>query len=599
MLRCLRRCFSLLPWHLRGWWLALVPLSVVSAAGEAAGAGAVYLLIEVLSDPARAAELPVVSSIVRFLPRADTTVLVLWLTGLVAAFYLLKNAFLAAFLYLQFRLFHGTRAALARALFDGYLDSPYALHLRRSSAELIHRVTDGAHRMVNLVLGAAVAGLSEILVVVGILTVLVATSPLIALIAVTGIAGVLVTLVWLTQRRVFALGEQEIGLRKQALRTLQEALEGMKEIRIFGREDLYRKRFAGEQGVLARLGALHQFLEQAPRLVIESLFVVATVLVVALLAGGGRDSLEVVPLLGLYAYAGFRVIPSCNRLLLHLNNFWYGSASVDDLYQDFRSFRPGGEATSAAAAAPLSFHREIAFERITYAYEPGRQPILSQVTFVICRGESLGIVGATGAGKSTLVDLLLGLLEPTDGRITVDGVDIRRRLRAWRQKIGYVPQTIFLTDDTLRRNIAFGLTAEEIDEARVAAAIRLARLDDLVASLPKGLDTVLGERGVRLSGGQRQRVAIARALYHDPELLIFDEATSALDGRAEQELGEALRTLRGKKTLLVVAHRLSTIRSCDRLVFLRHGRVEGRGTYEELARHNPAFSRTVGLTRHG
>ena len=609
MLRLLRQCLQLLPPRRRAAWAALVPVSGLSAAAEAAGAGAVYLLIAALTDPARVAENPTLAALLARLPGPEGSGRLVALTALVAGYYLLKNAWLAAVLYLQQRLAFGTQADLAKALFERYLEAPYDFHLRRDSAALVHRVTEGVRRVVGLVMAPAVAALSEALVVAGILAVLIAASPWVTLAAVAALSALLAALVALTRRRFLALGEREIALGKRALATVGQALDGIKEIRVFGRERHYRERFAAEQEELARVTARHRFLEHVPRFLIESLFVAATLLVVLLLAGRGGGFTRIVPLLGLYAYAGFRIIPSFNRILMHVNSIWYGAASVADLRADLVELpaeadspaaapRPAAAAAAGGGAPPAPFTDGVAFERVTFAYDP-RRPVLREVGFRVRRGESVALVGATGAGKSTLVDLLLGLLVPTGGRITADGADVRADLAAWRRRIGYVPQAVFLADDSLRRNVAFGIADGEIDGARLAAAVERSGLGEVAAGLPAGLDTAIGERGVRLSGGQRQRVAIARALYHDPELLVFDEATSALDAHAEGELAAALAALHGEKTLLVVAHRLSTIRSCDRVVYLRAGRVAASGTFAELARDEPSFRRTVGIAEGG
>jgi ATP-binding cassette subfamily C protein len=237
----------------------------------------------------------------------------------------------------------------------------------------------------------------------------------------------------------------------------------------------------------------------------------------------------------------------------------------------------------------VPFRHRLRLEGVSYAYDRDSPAILQRVDLDVSRGECVAIVGATGVGKTTLVDLVLGLIEPTEGRITVDGVAIADNLAAWRRHIGYVPQEAFLFDDTLRRNIAFGIPDVEIDEARVIGAVRVAQLGEFVTRLPAGLDTWIGERGLRLSGGERQRVSIARALYRDPDMLVFDEATSSLDPGTEQALTRAIEQLRGQKTLLVIAHRLTTVERADRLVVLSAGRIEAIGAYQDLARSSPAF----------
>ncbi|MEM7481912.1 MAG: ATP-binding cassette domain-containing protein [Acidobacteriota bacterium] len=589
-LRLLRKSLLLLPERRRWQWAGLVPFSVAAAGAEAAGAAAVFLLIALLSEPAQAARWeerwPALSAL---LP-SGTAAPIAWGAALLAGFYLAKNAFLGLVIYLQNRLFQHTAADLARSLLTRYLSAPYSFHLRRSSAELIHRVTEGCHRVVNLVLGATVAGVTEALVVLGILAVLIATSPWATLITLAALGSVMALLLLLLRRRFTTLGRREIALRKEALGTVQDTLEGLKEIRIFGREGHFFELFSRDQHSIAQTVTRLRFLEQLPRLAIESLFIGATLVAVMVVAGGGERVGEMVPLLGLYAYAGFRIIPSFNRMIMHANNFWYGTSSVDDLAQDL--LPTPFPAAPESEGEEIPFRHHLVLEEVSYAYDRG--PILDRLNLTLEHGGTVGIVGSTGGGKSTLVDLLLGLHEPSSGRILADGVNIRRGLASWRRRIGYVPQKIFLLDDSLRRNIAFAVQDEAIDPERLRQALRLAGLDRLVEELPEGLATRLGEGGVRLSGGQRQRVAIARALYPDPELLIFDEATSALDGRAEQELNAVLRELPREKTTLIVAHRVRTMRGCERLIFLDGGRIAGDGTFDELLRQCAAFRAVVG-----
>src|SRR5262249_14609709 len=348
---------------------------------------------------------------------------------------------------------------------------------------------------------------------------------------------------------------------------------------------------------LFRIKCLHATLDVVPRLVVESAFVCGALLVVILLTLQGKQGADVLPLLGLYAYAGFRIIPSANRILWKTIEIRYGTTAVQQLYADYMIIaRHATDACDAAADESLPFTDRIVVEGLSYTYTGTHTPALHDVYLTIRRGESIGIVGPTGAGKSTLVDILIGLLPPSCGRITVDSVVLHQRLRSWQHQIGYVPQTIFLADDSLRRNIALGLPDDDIDDTKVQAAVRRAQLEAFVASLPDGLHTFVGERGVRLSGGERQRVGIARALYHEPEVLVFDEATSALDSRTESEVIQAIEALHGVKTIIMIAHRLSTVRHCDRLVLLQGGRVATCGSYDELLERSADFRAMARLT---
>jgi ATP-binding cassette, subfamily B, bacterial PglK len=284
--------------------------------------------------------------------------------------------------------------------------------------------------------------------------------------------------------------------------------------------------------------------------------------------GQGRDAASLVPTLGLFAAAAFRLMPSVNRMLASIQGIRFGLPAIDSVHREL-SMDAG--TPHRDQAQPISFEREVVARAVSFTYPGKSTPALDGVSLFLRKGQSLGLIGPSGSGKSTLVDVMLGLLPAQSGEILVDGVDIRSNLRGWQNLIGYVPQTIYLTDDTLRRNIAFGVPSSQIDEAAVDRAIRLAQLEDFVLSLDLGLDTVVGERGVRLSGGQRQRIGIARALYHDPPVLVLDEATSALDTDTERGVMQAVTALHGSKTVLVVAHRLSTLEHCDEILELRGG----------------------------
>jgi len=574
------------PWA-RWRWAALIPLALAAAAAEAVGAGAAFGLITILGDPARAAALPVAAWVYPYLPAHDNRSVVLAFTLLVISFYVARNLLLAGVTWAQERALNASVAELSHRLFAAYLAAPYDFHFRRNSAALIRRVTDGVHSVFRGVLGSLVTIATEALVVAGLVVVLGVTAPGVTLVAVVVVGGLLSVPLMLSRRAAARWGRAVQLIDTAILQTLQQSLGAVKEVKLTGREAFFLGQLGERVPAAARLRLRFLTLGASLRMAVETVFVCG-LLLVSLLITLRHEPSGVLPLLGLYAYAGFRVIPSANRIMLYVTELRYSRAWIHDLCDDLAALETEPPNADRAADA-IRFSRTLALESVSYTYAGEREPVLLGVDLTIGRGESVGIVGSSGAGKSTLVDVLLGLLTPTAGRITVDGRDIRSALRSWQRHIGYVPQEPFLLDDTLRRNVAFGIADAEIDDRRVESALRLAQLADFVTTLPDRLDTLLGERGTRLSGGQRQRVAIARALYHEPEVLVFDEATSALDSPTERELIAALEALHGVKTLVVIAHRLTTVRRCDRLAVLRDGRVAAIGSYDELLARDAGF----------
>ena len=586
----IQKCLSLLPAAIRWQWVGLVPLAVLAAAMETAGAAAVFALIKIVSEPSAASTMPLAGQISELLSGRDSRGIVVSFAVLVALFYLFKNLFLAVVEFARSWITSSSQAELSRRMLQGYLTLPYVFHLRRNSAELIRNTQDSVAWVIRGAMQGAIATMTEILVVAGIVGILAFTAPLPTLGAVLLLFGLLCVFLRLTGRRAVASGRQEQELQTGSLQSLQESLGALKEVKVRGLERVFYDSFAAVQNKMMRVRHRHELFLAVPRLLIESVFVCGLLLVIGLVTAGASATHEVIPLLGLFAYGGFRIIPSVNRILWHLSQIRYASSAVEQIHRDVSLFRrfSTGEA-GAPEADEIPFTNSMVLERLSYSYDGSSEPVLQDIDLTIRRGESIGIVGPTGAGKSTLINIILGLLHPAVGWILVDGRDISRHLKSWQKKIGYVPQEVYLFDTSLRRNIAFGIKNEEIDDGRVHDLLRTVQLDGFVAGLSHGLDTLVGERGVRLSGGERQRVAIARALYHDPELLVFDEATSALDNQTEREVAAAMEALHGQKTLLIIAHRMSTVRNCDRLVFLCHGRVRGCGRFEDLLRQNEEF----------
>lgn len=483
--------------------------------------------------------------------------------------YLVKNLFLGFLLWSQSKFAYGVQANLSKRLFSTYLHQPYGFHLQQNSAQLIRNATTEANLFASHALMQGLQLMAELLVVLGLAILLLFVEPLGTLIVGLTLAIVATLFFRTTRMRVLTWGAQRQFHEGLRLQHLQQGLGGIKDVILTGRQMAFLSQY-DQHNTAASIAARHQeFLKQVPRLSLEWLAILGLAVLVMSMMVQGRALAEVAPVIGAFAAAAFRLMPSLNRILGSVQTLRYMSTVIDTLHQQVHL--PVG--SPSQDFTQLAFDRDIRVKNVSFSYQADASPALKQVSLVIKKGQTVGFIGTSGSGKSTLIDIVLGLLQPQDGKILVDGQDIQANLRAWQALIGYVPQTIYLTDDTLRRNVAFGVPDDHIDESAVEKAIRAAQLKDFVAGLPQGLDTFVGERGVRISGGQRQRIGIARALYHDPAVLVLDEATSALDNKTERGFMDAVDALHGRKTILIVAHRLSTVEQCDQIFQLEHGQL--------------------------
>ena len=520
----------------------------------------------------------------------DNSNFLVMLTVFIGAFFLVRGVLYLLQSYARSRAAHNAGATLSNRLFAGYLALPYAFHLRRNSSELIRNTQYAVMELVQNAFIPIVTIASESLLVISILGALIATAPVVTIFVVALLGPIVLALMRLLQPRLQSLGETSQEMAASNVKILQQSFEGVRDIKLTGRRAFFADEFARSRSALATSLYRKEVLQDVPRVVVETAIVgfILGFIGISVTVGGGV--LRSVPVLGLFAYAVFRVLPSLNRVLASANSLRFGFAAIDHVYTDLIAIEEvRAPSEDGRPATELSFTQHIRLSGVTFRYENAARPAVEDIDLSVDRGESVGFVGATGSGKSTLIDLVIGLLEATTGGVLVDEVDIRTNLVGWHAQIGMVPQRVFLLDDTLRRNIAFGIADEDIEPDAITDSVELAQLGEFVASLPDGLETVVGERGVRLSGGQMQRVAIARALYRRPQVLVFDEGTSALDRVTESRLMRALATLRGDRTLLIVAHRLATVRECDRIVLLSGGRIMDIGSYEDLNRRSLQF----------
>jgi ATP-binding cassette, subfamily B, bacterial PglK len=584
--------------------VAVLPILALGvSAFELVGAGLIYLLLGLLTSPEGVSGLLPVRVLAGLLPTGELRELRFAVAGIVLLFFALRGVALVARAYLEQRIVTAASVEVAERLLAGYLNMPYRFHVARNSSELMRNAYVNTGRLESGVIRPLVLFIADFVLIAALATIVIAANPVGAL-----LAGLLLgTVTALVQRvirpRLRAWGRRSQAASQGGIQAIQQAIGGIRDIKVLQREDVFLAQHSRERHIQARTQYLSGAVNALPRALIE-FAIIATVValaVVALIGGGAVD--EALATLGLFAYAGIRLQPPLQSLVASVNAVRYNTAVVDDLAGDFAEIarwqaridaQPearSGHASTAGFAGPL----QLTDVRLSYSPDPDVAPALAGVTLRVERGEFLGICGPTGGGKSTLLDVIIGLLPPDSGSVTVDGRSLDLAPAWWWGQLGVVSQNIFLTDDTLRRNIAFGTDDAQIDEARLARAVERAQLAGFVATLPNGLGTIVGERGVRLSGGQRQRVAVARALYREPPVIILDEGTSALDTTTETALMQALDTITADRTLIAVAHRVTTLRNADRIIVLEGGRITAEGGYDTLLATSPTFRALAGV----
>lgn len=566
-------------------------LSTVVSGLEAVSALLVLVILRFVLEPGSVPEFPIIGDVGRFLPGAQYGELVLWTSTIFAGFFVVRGGL---FLFLQYaiaRVSENTGVMLADRLVDGYLSMPYEFHLRRNSSELIRNAYDNVTQVVGGVFTPMTTLIAETTMTLAMLLVLLVASVQATLIAgaITGVM-VLATL-GLVQPRLKMRGQQRQRAAGSTLQHLQQGLGGLRDIKILGREAAFSRGFTRARQEMAEAEYHQAALAYTPRVTMEVTFLL--LILGALALAVSQDAVgETLSTLGLFAYAGLRLQPSLQKIASSTNSLRYVEAAVDDLTADLELLDASRLARSDDRGnEPLPLREMLELRDVHFRYAGVDRATLRGINLSIGRGESIGIAGATGSGKTTLLDVICGLLEPTSGMVLVDGLEMDGRVRAWQQNLGVVHQNPFLLDDTLRRNIALGVPDGDIDEELLRRCIDLAQLSRVVTELPDGVETLVGERGVRLSGGQRQRVALARALYRQPTVLVLDEGTAALDNETERAVIRGLEELDGDTTVIMVAHRLTTIEHCQRIVYLESGRIVALGSFEELIHDHEGFQR--------
>lgn len=553
----------------------LLPVILVGMVLETLSVGMVVPALGILMSETYFDQFPSFRSLLEtFGSPSHEKLIFLGLGGLVLTF-VLKNIFLFFQVHCQGTFVYGAQREIGVQLFRKYLNRGYTFHLQVNSAKLIRNLTTEITSYCSFFLMPTINLLTESLVILAILTLVFWFEPN-GTIFLVFVLGIMVYLfVRTTSRIVGTWGNKRLIAEEQKLKHLQHGFGGIKEILLSGKLEFFLSRFQKPNHISGLMNKREYIFQYVPKLGVEVIAICGLVSFCLFLLSQGKPKDEVTHMLGLMATAGFRMIPSFSRILNNLQSIRYGWATVDALSNEFsqevEKVSPSRESyDNSQELTPLTFNREILFSNISFSYLHENKKILRNINLSIKMGETIGLVGESGSGKSTLSNLLLGLLEPTNGEISVDSTKLTKScVTCWQQMIGYVPQEVYLLDDSIRRNIAFGLDDSEIDDDRVSLVIEMAQLKDLVDGARDGLNLILGERGARLSGGQKQRIGIARALYNDPQILIMDEATSALDNKTEKEILNTLKPLVGAKTIVVIAHRETSLEICSKVYELR------------------------------
>lgn len=572
-------------------FVLLGALTTLMALIDLIGVAAVLPFLAVAADPQAAQDSAPLLWLYNVSGVSSDRGFILLLGGFLLAFILIGLAVKLVTQYSIIRFAHDCNHSFSRRLLARYLFRPYAWHLDRNSADLGGAILTECEQVVTRSLLPALRLLSQGMVVIVLVGLLLFVNPVIAIIASLGVGGCYSAIFIFVRRQISRIGQRRIEANRKRYRITQEAFGGIKEAKLTGLEGSYIARYDGPAASYVRTAATSQILGELPRFLLEAIAFGGLVLVIlALLVLQEAHLADIVPVLGVFGFAILKIFPAIQQIYQSLTQMRFGAPMLEKLYEDLASSaEPKAVVPAHDQALPL--RQDLVLEDLHFSYPSAGRAALTGLSLKINANSVVGIVGGTGAGKTTTVDLILGLLAPDQGRILIDGeVLSSQNLRCWQNTLGYVPQQIFLSDETVAANIALGIAPEARDHAAIERAAKLAELHEFIINeLPKGYETEVGERGVRLSGGQRQRIGIARALYRDPSVLILDEATSALDTLTERAVMEAVSNLGRAKTIIMIAHRLSTVKQCDSIYLLQNGKLEAEGSFDELIRRSNTF----------
>jgi ABC-type multidrug transport system fused ATPase/permease subunit len=570
--------------------LLLVFLFITISGLDALGIGLIGPFMGLAVEPESIQRNPWLSSFYQYSGLNNSNQFIALLGLAIVVIFYFKSFFYYQIQKYVYNFCYAGQVKLRLRLLHTYLWLPYTYHLKTNSARVLQTIS-GETATFTYSIAIPLLNLIANAFVLFILLLLLAKTDLLATVSILWLLLLAVIPFHYFRHKVAHWGKEGLEAITETLRIVNHALGGLKETKVIGCEGFFENQLLAQTTKYARAASLFHAFQQLPRISIEALLITFVVGFVSLSLIFAEPSENLISVLGIFAIASVRLMPSASQILSSINLLRNNQSTLDRIYLDLKEAEKPDAVNSLKHStandrnlklSTLAFKNKLVFDKINYSYPGGSGKALTDISLTVRKGESIALIGKSGAGKTTLVDVFLGLLIPQSGDIQVDGFSVYETMRSWQNLIGYIPQSIFLTDDTIERNIAFGVPDSQIDRQRLEQAIESAQLSEFIEQLPEGTQTMVGERGVLLSGGQRQRIGIARALYHEREILVLDEATSALDNETESLVSEALRKLSGKKTTIVIAHRLTTVQHCDRIYVIEKGKVVRCGSYHEV-----------------
>ncbi|MFD1359134.1 ABC transporter ATP-binding protein [Fictibacillus halophilus] len=560
--------------------LVLFFLMIMAALFETVGIGIIVPFVALVTTPSLIQEQEVLSYIYKLFNFQSTLAFTIFAVILLILIFVIKNVYLLFFNYSQIRIVLNQQVKLSRRLFEEYLTKPYTFHLQRNTADLLRNVNDEVPKVFQGIIISVFQLITEILVTSSILILLLVTAPEATITSAILLGVSLLLFFKFFRKKITDLGNELQKVSGAMNKWVNQGLGASKEVKVSGKEGFFINSYTHYSQIRANNSLYIKMLDQVPRLFIETLLVLIVLITMLIIVFQETSTSQLVSTMALFTMAAFRLMPSITRIIALITIIRYNHPALKVIYEDlfmnkenYSSNKIDDSFLRIINKDERTFRDSIKLNEVSFRYPNQKDYSIKNISLTIPIGNSVALIGESGAGKTTIVDIILGLFKPEKGKVLIDNKNLYEQKSLWQQKIGYIPQSIFLSDDTIRRNVAFGLDSDQIDDEAVWRALEQAQLKEFVESLPNHLETEVGERGVRLSGGQRQRIGIARALYHNPEILFMDEATSALDNETEKEIMKAIDGLKGEKTLIIIAHRLSTIENCDIVFKINNGKL--------------------------